>query len=66
MLEVTPYVTKDISEVIIKGSILHKYFLKNRVRENKTLLAKQRNYYVLNLKISKKKYFSNVIEKRCA
>ena len=47
----------------MKRSRLWNNLLKNRVRENKTLYTKQRNYCISLLKKSKNKYFRNLNEK---
>ena len=57
-----PFITKDLSEAIMKRSRLRNNFLKNRTGENKTLYTKQMNYCVSLLKKSKKNYFENLNE----
>ena len=47
----------------MKRSRIRNNFHRNRMRKNKTLFTKQRNYPISLLKKSKKKYFANLNEK---
>ena len=58
-----PFITRDLSKVIMKRSRLRNNFVKNRTGGNKTLYTKQRNYRISLLKKFKKKNFANVNEK---
>ena len=55
-----PFINKEISKAIIKGSELHNKFLKHKRDESKQAFVKQRNYYVSLLRKSKKNYYSNL------
>ena len=58
-----PFITEDVSKSIMKTSGLRNNFLKNRMEQNKTLYAKQRNYCVSLLKKNRKKCFANLNKK---
>ena len=55
-----PFMTKQLSEEIMKSSRLRNNFLRNRTEENKILYNRQRNYCVSLLRKSKKGYYENL------
>ena len=55
-----PFMTKQLSEEIMKSSRLRNNFLRNRTEENKILYNRQRNYCVSLLRNSKKGYYENL------
>ena len=57
------FIAKDLWKAIMKRSRIRNNFHRNRMRKNKTLFTKQRNYPISLLKKSKKKYFANLNEK---
>ena len=58
-----PFINKTLSKEIIKRTKLRNKFLKERPGENRKKYASQRNYCVLLLKKTKRKYFGNLNEK---
>ena len=59
-----PFMTKDISENIMKRSLLQNKYLKSNNKENRKLYAKQRNYCVSLLRKTKKAYYENLDERK--
>ena len=59
-----PFMTKYISENIMKRSLLQNKYLKSNNKENRKLYAKQRNYCVSLLRKTKKAYHENLDERK--
>ena len=59
-----PFVTKYLSEAIVKRSKLRNNCLKKKTDANRMLYKKQRNYCVSLFKKSKTNYYANLDEKK--
>ena len=59
-----PFVTKYLSEAIVKRSKLRNNYLKKKTDANRTIYKKQRNYCVSLFKKSKTNYYANLDEKK--
>ena len=59
-----PFMTKDLSKNIMKGSRLRNKYLNNNNEENRKLYAQQRNYCVSLLRKIKKVYYENLDERK--
>ena len=59
-----PFMNKELSKEIMHRTRLRNNILRNRSDENKRKYSKQRNYCVSLLKKIKKKYCSNLSEKK--
>ena len=59
-----PFVTKDLSQTIMKRLELRNNYLKNKTDANRKLYRKQRNYCVSLLRKCKYNYYASLEEKK--
>ena len=58
-----PFINKELSKAIMNSTRLRNVYLRKRSDENRKKYSKQRNYCVLLLRRTKRKYYSSLDEK---